>query len=43
VVRVAVEGVVLEVICGRDLGEKGGNHFYNIANRHTTDIVFHLL
>lgn len=40
---VALHGVVLQVVCGGDLGQESGDHLDDIVDGHGAHVVLHLL
>lgn len=41
--NIALHGIVLQIVCSRDLGQQSGDHFDDIANGHCADLVLGLM
>lgn len=41
--NVALHGIVLQIVCGCDLGQQSGDHFDDIGNGHCANLVFGLM
>lgn len=41
--HIALHGVMLQVVCGCDLGQQRRDHLDDVADRHSADLILHLL